>query len=144
MRHGMILAALAMVAAGTVFAQGDVIAQRKQAMKSAADATSQPLKMLKGEAPFDLAKVQDSLKVVADVAQKLPNLYPDTAKTGGDTHALPVIWENKADFVALYDKLGKDASAALGSIKDEASFKAAYPTVLRDCGNCHKTYRAPL
>ena len=54
--------------------------------------------MLKGEAPYDNAVVQKSLATIADGSKKLPVLFPDTSKTGGDTAALPKIWEDKAAF----------------------------------------------
>ncbi len=62
----------------------------------------------------------------------------------GKTNALPAIWQNTADFDARFQKLGADSKAALASIKDEASFKAAMPGVLKNCGDCHQTYRAKL
>jgi cytochrome c556 len=65
----------------------------------------------------------------------------DTAKTGGETRALPKIWETKADFDASFEKFGKDATAASTKIVDEASFKAAYGEVLKNCDSCHDTYR---
>jgi len=102
---------------------------------------SKPLgPMLKGASPFDLAVVQKALKTYATAAEKMPDLFPDDSKTG-DTHALPAIWENKADVVARFKKLGEDASAALASIKDEASFKATMPGVFKNCGGCHEEYR---
>src|SRR5260221_12919289 len=120
MKRHLIAAGILALGIGTVLAQDDVIALRKQTMKDVGQATADPVKMLKGEEPFDLAKVQSSLKIYVAAAQKLPGLFPDTAKTGDGTHALPAIWDNKADFTSTYDKLGKDASNALASIKDEA------------------------
>ena len=43
----------------------------------------------------------------------MPALFPDDSKTGGDTAALPAIWENKSDFDARFAAFGKDAAAAL-------------------------------
>ena len=97
--------------------------------------------MVKGEADFDLAKVQKALKVYQEQAQKLPGLYPDDSKTGGDTAALPAIWERKEEFVASYEKLAKDAARASATIKDEASFRTEWPKVMGNCGTCHKAYR---
>ena len=39
-------------------------------------------------------------------------LFPDNSKTGGDTAALPAIWENKADFDAKLTKFVAEAKAA--------------------------------
>ena len=85
----------------------DVIKERKQTMKQTGAAAGSAAKMLKGEAPFDLAAVQASLKTMVDAAAKMPALFPDDSKTGGDTRALPAIWADKADLNARYAKLGQ-------------------------------------
>ncbi len=144
MKRHLIAAGFFILGMGTVFAQSDVIAEREQTMKDTARATGAAVKMLKGEAPFDLAAVQATLNVYIATAKKMPGLFPDNSKTGGGTHALPAIWENKAAFDAIFAKLGKDASDALLNVKDEASFKASFPAILKNCGTCHQTYRAPL
>ena len=137
------LAVAALIAgAGAVIAQSDPIAERQALMKANGKATGAVVKMLKGEAPFDLATAQASLKDYVNAAQKMPALFPDTSKTGGDTRALPAIWTNKADVDAKFAQLGKDATAALASVKDEASFKTALPGVLNNCEGCHEKYQA--
>lgn len=128
--------------AGAVVAQNDPIAQRKALMKSVGDSGRAPAAMLKGEQPFDLAAVQTALKAMQAAGKASPALYPDNSKTGGDTVALPKIWENKADFNAKLAKLESDATSGLSSITDEASFRASYPNILRGCGDCHRDYRA--
>lgn len=142
MIRGLFAAALLVSGIGAAVAQGDVIKQRQEAMKQVGAATGVAVKMMKGEAAFDLAKAQASLKVYQDVASKYPALFPDTSKTGGDTAALPAVWEKKADFDAKLAAWGKDSAAAAAAIKDEASFKATMPNVLKNCGTCHETYRA--
>ena len=129
------------IGATSVLAQSDPIATRKATMKKVGDSVAPVGKMLKGEAPFDLATVQTALSTIQDAAKVLPALFPDTAKTGGDTAALPHIWENKADFDAKYAKLGKDAAEASAKITDEASFKANFPAVTKNCGGCHELNR---
>ena len=125
----------------SVMAQNDPIATRKEAMKQVARANAEVSKISKGEAPFKLETVQAALKIMEDSSKKMPALYPDTAKTGGETRALPSIWENKAAFNASFEKFGKDAASAATKIVDEASFKAAYGEVLKNCDSCHDTYR---
>ena len=127
----------------TVMGQADPIAARKNTMKDVAKANAEVGKIMKGEAPFKLETVQAALKVMADSAKTMPDLYPDTAKTGGETRALPKIWEAKADFTAQWAKFGKEATEAAAKITDEASFKASYGAVLRNCDACHDAYRAP-
>ena len=135
------VAALA-VGATVVFAQSAAIGQRQENFKQMGGAMKEPGGMMKGGA-FDLAKVQASLKVLAEVPPKQKDLFPDDSKAGGNTEALPAIWEKKADFTARFDKLAADATAAAAAIKDEASFKAEWPKIGANCGGCHKEYRKP-
>ncbi len=138
------MAGVVAVGVGSVLAQSDVIAERRHTMKGVAQATGDPVKMLKGQEPFDLGKVQAALKTYVEAAKKMPTLFPDNAKEGGGTHALPIIWQQKSDFVTRFEKLGREAADAQTSIKDEVSFKAVFPALLKNCGDCHQTYRAPL
>ncbi|MFN3892420.1 MAG: c-type cytochrome [Beijerinckiaceae bacterium] len=127
---------------GAVFAQGDVIAQRKAAMKAIGDGNRAPAAMLRGEQAFNLGAVHAQLKVIEASANSALKLFPDNSKTGGDTAALPKIWETKADFDAKMKKLADDARAAVTKITDEASFKQEFPALLKNCGACHNDYRA--
>lgn len=137
----VLAAAIAASAATAVLAQSDVIAQRKDMMKAVGGATRDPGAMLKGEAAFDLAKVQASLTRYQDVAGKFAALFPDNSKTGGETSAAPKVWEDMNGFKAALDKWAAESKAAAAAIKDEASFKANFPNVLKNCGSCHETYR---
>lgn len=119
----------------------DVIKARKELLKGMGKPTKDVGAMLKGEAPFDLAKVKAALKAYGENAPKLPALFPEDSKTGGETEALPVIWEKKKDFEDRFAKLVADAKAADAAITDEASFKAKFPDVVGNCGGCHKIYR---
>ena len=86
-----VIVALAALAAATtaVLAQNTAaITQRKDAMKALGGATKDPTAMAKGEAPFDLAKVQASLKTLESAAAKGKTVFPDDSKDG-DTAALP-------------------------------------------------------
>lgn len=142
MRLIIAAATIAALGVGAAYAQADVIKARQEAMKAAGAATGPVGKMLKGEEAFDLGKAQAALRAYVDTAKKSPALFPDTSKTGGDTAALPAVWEKKADFEAKFAAWAKESEAAMASIKDEASFKATFPNVLKNCGGCHETYRA--
>ena len=82
-------------------------------MKAVGAATREGAAMAKGEAPFDAAKAQAGFKTYGDAAKKMPGLYPDSAKTGGETTAAPKIWEDQAGFKAAFAKF--DADAAKGA-----------------------------
>lgn len=131
------------VGATAVYAQNAAgVDARKAAMKAIGGAMGAPSKMMKGEAPFDLAAVQASLKTIDEGAAKSKTLYGDDTKTG-DTATLPVAFEKKADVMARFDKMSADAKAAAAAIKDEASFKTEWPKLGANCGGCHKEYRQP-
>jgi len=136
------LAALA-VCTTLVMAQNTAgIDQRKQAMKALGGAAKDPTTMVKGEAPFDLAKVQASLKTIQETATKAKSLFPDDTKAG-DTDALPAAFTDKADLMAKFDKLAADAKAVATAVKDEGTLKTEWPKVGTNCGGCHKVYRKP-
>jgi cytochrome c556 len=136
------LAALAIGATAVLAQNAAVIAQRKEAMKAISSAVKAPGGMVKGDTPFNVETVQASLKTIQDTAGKVKNLFPEDSQTG-DTAALPAAFANKADVLARFDKLAQDAKTAAGAIKDEASFKAEWPKVVGNCGDCHKQYRKP-
>jgi cytochrome c556 len=141
MKRLLIVAIFLSAGISAVLADADVIAQRRALMKSNGEAAKTLAGMLKG-APFDLAATQASLKTFVDVATKMPALFPDNSKTGGDTAALPAIWQGKGDFNARFAAFGKDAANASAAVTDEASFKASVPKVFQNCGGCHEKYRA--
>lgn len=120
----------------------DVIAQRRALMHDDGIAAKKLFDMAEGNAPFDLAVAQASLKTLANGAEKTPLLFPNDSKTGGGTAALPAIWENKADFNARFAKFSKDVAEAIATTRDEASFKAVAPRVFENCGGCHELYKA--
>jgi len=123
-------------------AQQDPIAARRALMKANGDAAKTAGAMAKGDTPFDLAAAHKIFATFEDAAAKMPALFPDNSKTGGDTAADPKIWQNMADFKARFAKFGEDAKAADASVKDLDSFKAALGDIGKnDCGGCHQNYR---
>jgi cytochrome c556 len=137
------LASVLALGATAVLAQNAAgIKERQEAMKAMGGAMKAPGGMAKGEVPFELAKVQASLKTIEEQAVKSKGLYGDDTKTG-ETDTLPAAFENKADLMAKFDKIAADAKAAQAAIKDEASFKAEWGKIGANCGACHKAYRKP-
>jgi cytochrome c556 len=123
-----------------VAAQSDPIGARKAVMKANGSSAGQGAKFMKGEEPFDLAKARAIFASYEKAAGEFGKLFPANSQTG-DTAALPAIWENKADFDAKLAKFGADAKDAASKVKDEASFKAVFPEVQKNCGGCHQPYR---
>lgn len=120
-----------------------VIKERQDHLEKMGDAAKPVGAMFKGEADFDLAKVQAALKIMQEKAEILPALFPDDSQTGGDTEALPKIWEEKADFEARFKKLGEAAKAAETAIVDEDTFPDTWKEVMGNCSGCHKKFRKP-
>jgi cytochrome c556 len=125
-----------------VAAQSDPIAQRKAIMKEVGAQTKTGGGMAKGEVPYDQGKAQTIFTTYVDASGKMPGLFPENSQTGGDTAALPAIWQNKADFDAKFAKFGADAKAAASAVKDADSFKTTFSSITKNCGGCHETYRA--
>ncbi len=141
MRTVLAVTALAL-GMSTAFAADDPIAARKALMKENGKQAQYGAKVMKGEEPFDLGKAKAIFAAYENAATKVPALFPDNSKTGGETAALPAIWEHKDDFEKRFAKLGADAKTAAAKVTDEASFKATFPAVQKNCGGCHETYRA--
>lgn len=138
----LVIALLTVVTISSAAAQNlDVIKARKDLLSDMGDAAKQPGKMMKQEIPFDADTVKASLDVFIDKASKLPELFPEDSKTGGKTEALPALWQNKDDVIARFNKLVKTAQAAKDNVADEFDFIDTWPTVVGNCGGCHKKYR---
>jgi cytochrome c556 len=143
--HLMIRSALAVAAIAVgvtvVAAQSDPISSRRDLMKSMGAQTKTGSQMAKGEAPYDQEKAVKVFDTYIEVADKMPTLFPEHTKTGGDTTAAPKVWEDQAGFKNLFTKLKTEATAAKASVKDLDSFKASFGGLTKNCGGCHETYR---
>ena len=141
----MIRTALAIVAivvgVTALTAQSDPIAARQALMKANGREGKIGSDMIRGKIPFDLAKAREMFAAFLDAANKMPNLFPENSKTGGDTSASPEIWVHMDDFKARFAKLAADSKAALETVKDRESFTAAYRNVNQTCDGCHEHYR---
>ena len=134
--------AVAVLAIGVtaVIAQSDPIAARKAIMKANGDQSKIATDMLEGKQPFNLDAAKKIFATFAE-AEKVRTLFPDSSKTGGDTAALPAIWENKADFDAKLTKFVTEAKAAGAATTNADTFKVQITEVRKNCGGCHQTYR---
>jgi cytochrome c556 len=127
--------------ATALVAQTDPIAARKALMKTNGDQNRVATEMLECKRPFNLDEAKKVFVVFAEAGEKAPALFPDNSKTGGDTAALPPIWENKADFNAKLAKFASESKAAGDATKDFDTFKVQITEVRKNCGGCHQTYR---
>ena len=139
-----ILAVIAVaIGVSAVVAQTDPIATRKGLMKKNNENERNVRQMVRGEAPFDAAKVNEAFTQWGDTARQLSNLFPDNSKTGQDTRALPKIWETRSDFDAKIAAFAKAVADNKDKAKTLDELKIAYPNVNKACDNCHESYRRP-
>ncbi|HEY7229652.1 MAG TPA: cytochrome c [Pseudolabrys sp.] len=135
-------AAFLVLGVGVVIAQSDPIATRMSLMKENNENAKIVVGMMRGQVPYDAAKVEAAFTQWANTAQKLPSLFPDNSKSGQNTRAAPKIWMTKADFDAKAAEFGK----AVADNRDKAKgsvdgLRAAIPAVANACDACHKDYR---
>jgi len=138
---GMIAIGAAILGSSAASAQNDPIAARKAAMEAVGDQNSIATQMLNGKQPYSTEAAKKVFDTFANSATRMPGLFPEDSKSG-DTKALPAIWEKREDFNARLAKFAEQSKAAATKVTDLASFKVAIGEVRRNCGGCHKPYRA--
>jgi cytochrome c556 len=101
--------------------------------------------MARNTVEFDAALAQRNALRIAALAPMIPELFAanDTRSFDVSTEALPVIWDNMADFGAKADDLQQAAGvfAAVAADGDRAATIAAIRAFGSTCGNCHREYR---
>jgi len=145
-RRLLAVVAVMMFGVSVAAAQGcpDTIKQRQTLMKRSGDEAKAGAAMVRGASPYDAAKVKEIFDAFQDKADKLPTLFPDCSKTGGDTHAAPAIWTQADDFKAKITKFAADVKTAVDGTKDLDTFKVNFPMVAKNCGGCHENYRTKM
>ena len=140
-----LMAALAILAVGISAAAAqscdDVVKTRQSLMKRSGEMGKVGASMVKGETPFDLAKVKEIFAAFAEDATSMPTLFPDCSKTVASSNAAPAIWENLDDFKKLTEKFAADVKQAQENTKDLDSLKASFAAIGKDCGGCHERFR---
>ena len=130
--------------AGSAISQDSAIPARQDLMKMNGAAAKAAFNMAKGTTAFVAADAAEAMKIIKNSMIEFPNLFPVGSEDGGDTRALPKIWEDMDGFKAAAAKLAADAGAAEDAAANGLdAFKAALGAVGADCGSCHETYRAP-
>lgn len=103
--------------------------------------------MAQGAIPYDAAvatTAADNLVHLAAIQQGRYWLEGTSSEDMEESHALPALWENMADYDAKHDVLDQAVvalQAAAGT--DLASLQAAMGAVGQACGACHESYREP-
>jgi cytochrome c556 len=141
----MIRTALTVVAIAfgvtAVTAQSDPIAARQALMKTNGKQAKLGSDMIRGKVPFDLDNARAIFSSFIDAANKMPNLFPENSKTGGDTSASPEIWQHLDDVKARFAKFATDSKAAQDATNDLDSFRVGFRNVAQNCDGCHEHYR---
>lgn len=99
---------------------------------------------LKAGSP-DLAQIQAAAAVVPKEAAGMVDWFPDGTgpESGVKTEALPIIWENKADFADKVTAM-QEAAAKLETVAQEgdvAAIATAFQSTGGTCKACHDKYR---
>ncbi len=99
---------------------------------------------LKAGSP-DVAQIQAAAASVPEQALGMADWFPEGTgpDSGVETEALPIIWEDKADFDEKVTAM-QDAAAQLDAVAqggDVAAIAAAFKTTGGKCKDCHDKYR---
>jgi cytochrome c556 len=141
--------AMAAVAIGvtTAIAQNNAATARMELMESNGDAAYDVLnRMARGQIPYDQAKVDAAYAKLIENAPKIATAFPPgscgSPMPKSKYYAATKACESQADIKARAEKLSKALADTRGKIKDLASLKAIWPTVVREnCNSCHEPYR---
>jgi cytochrome c556 len=98
--------------------------------------------MVKGDTKFDAGKAKAAFQQWDETAKQLPKLFPANSKTGGNTRALPKIWEDRKGFDAQIAAFAKAVDGGKGKATSPDGLKGAVAAVSKTCVNCHEGYRA--
>ena len=124
-------------------AADDPIAQRQALMKDVRGGAKDIGGMLRGDAPFDADLAMQGLMAWRKAAQEFGDLFPDGTQTGGDTEALPSIWEDREGFEKALAAFGEATEAAIAADPQSLeALKGAAGPVFNKCKACHEDYRA--
>jgi cytochrome c556 len=144
MMRTVVVVGTLLLGVGAVVAQQDLVTAAQAVMKGNGKNAGALGAMVKGDKPYDQATVDAALTQFEDTIKKFPTLFPASIKglkAEGDYSASPKVWDDKAGFDAHVASFSKAVMDAKGKIKDLDTLKATLPTIGKECGGCHETYR---
>ena len=145
--------AAGMIAASTLIAVGawahggatGIVKERMDGMMAMCKALGTVADMFKGKAAFDADQVAAAARIVEGHAAEMGSLFPDTkhSREGKGTEALPAIWENKEDFLAIAKALETKSAdlAKIAATNDQSQIRRAFGEMAKTCSACHSDYR---
>jgi cytochrome c556 len=122
-----------------------VIETRRATFKKMGAAMKAIVEQLKSDAP-DSARMVAAAQVISAGAEELPRWFPAGTgpEAGVETDALPYIWQERAKFDSLVNRLLPESKTMVAAIsgKDLAAIKAQVKAVSEVCSTCHHSFRA--
>ncbi|HVL01013.1 MAG TPA: cytochrome c [Dongiaceae bacterium] len=124
-----------------------VIAERK-AIFTLTESNFKPVvAIVKGQASFDAAQVQQRVERLVFLANLLDEPWTPASNRGKpDTNALPEVWTDSDDFKSLLNEYRKNLQALATTVStnpsDAAAFKKAAAAVAQNCKKCHDDFKA--
>jgi len=137
--------AAGVAAAGSAMAQSELLQSTVLMRQLGTTVYRNVNSIVKGETPYDQAKVDQLLKDLSASAAKISAAFPagDKGKEsqGSRYVASPKVWETRADFDAKAANMVKVAQEAQAKSKSLDDFKVAAAAINAACDSCHDTYR---
>ena len=122
-----------------------VIETRQQGFKKMGAAMKALVEQLKSATP-DNEKMTAAVQAIATGSPEIPHWFPAGSgpEAGVDTDALPHIWEDRAKFDSLANKLIPETKALVTTVSghDVAAIRMQMKAVADVCSTCHKSFRA--
>lgn len=131
-----------------------IVMERMDGMSILGDHAKSVGDMLKGKTPFYLETVKEAGRDFVAHGDSIPSLFPDTedSRESTATEALPVIWDNWDEFVALAEKFTADSQALLTVANDlsdgtmsvdeqSRAVRTVFFKAAKNCSACHERFR---
>ena len=122
-----------------------VIETRREGFKKMGAAMKAIVEQLKSATP-DTARITAAAQVIAAGAPEVPQWFPAGTgpEAGAETDALPHIWEDRAKFDSLANKLIPETKTLLTATAggDISAIRTQVKVVADVCSTCHKSFRA--
>ncbi|MFT6877600.1 MAG: cytochrome c556 [Granulosicoccus sp.] len=131
-----------------------IVKERMDGMSLLGDHSKTVGDMLKGKAAFDLLAVEEAAQAFVTHGKLIPSLFPDTedSRESTATEALPAIWSNWDEFIAIADKFTNDSQSLLTvatglstgteNVDDQSrAVRTVFFKAAKNCSACHERFR---
>jgi len=139
MTLGLVVAAT-IALTGAAHGQEAVVKTRKAIMQVNQSSSEVLVGMLRGNIPFDAAIAGAAFSAISQDNEIFPTFFPDGSDTA-NSGALPTVWSNRDEFVALSMKMSTDAATAAQEATSPEALGPLLTAIGRNCANCHGRFR---